>query len=131
MIIKEHFEPEIAELLVKLLAPRDIALLETSLNDKDVAEVFGADAYKRRQELVEALESLEDSLAPAALKIQVGRQILNDFKYFKKLLKKGEDANLTQTEEFACALMAMEASRHPVSQLCLNAVLETHKESEQ
>ena len=131
MIVTEHFDPEIAKLLVKLLAPRDRALLETSLNDKDVVEAFGVDACERRQELVEALGSLEDSLAPATMEIQVGKQILRDFECFKKLLKKGGDAKLTETEEFACALTAMEASRVPVSQMCLSAVLGTVKEPNQ
>ncbi|MBO5046397.1 MAG: hypothetical protein J6C93_05960, partial [Clostridia bacterium] len=98
MIINERFEPEIAELLAKLLSPRDKALLETSLNDREIAEVFGADACERLQELSRTLRRLERYLNPAAWEIQCQGRILSEFKCFKELLQKGKEADLTQTE---------------------------------
>ena len=124
MIINERFEPEIAELLAKLLSPRDKALLETSLNDREIAEVFGADACERLQELSRTLRRLERYLNPAAWEIQCQGRILSEFKCFKELLQKGKEADLTQTEEFACALAALKTSEHPVGGACIEALLE-------
>ena len=123
MIINERFEPEIAELLAKLLSPRDRALLNANLNDREIAEVFGADAWERLQELVQTLRRLKRYLNPAAWEIQCQGRILSEFKCFKELLQKGKEADLTQTEEFACALAALKTSEHPVGIACIEALL--------
>ena len=131
MIIREYFEPEAAKMLEKLLSPRDQTLITLNLGSEAIAEVFGADACDRRQTLLRTLDELQSALSSASWEIRARQRILNEFNYFKKLIKEGKEADLTRTEEFVCALAAIKASEHPIGALCIEAILQDAKESEQ